>query len=256
VTTISPQTKLLAFSMMGGFFAPELKYAGYDKVILRGKSPDLVYVWINNDKVEIRDAAHLKGKGAIETAELIKKELKQPKAQVAAIGMAGENRVFFASIEQGRSSASRGGIGAVMGDKGVKAIVVRGTKDVHVARPAEFMGLCNEVLDYIKFRNENPIPGVMPILAGLGSPQEMKVHDEKWHTENFMWGNSRDADERDFWTDEIAPTGPRPWTMHAHPADQLLQLPHDLRSHHLSRRATDLHDEMLLQTDLHHGGLF
>jgi benzoyl-CoA reductase subunit BamB len=130
VTTISPQTKLLAFSMMGGFWAPELKYAGYDKVVLRGKSPNLVYVYINNDKVELRDAAHLAGKGAIETAELIKKELKQPKAQVAAIGMAGENRVFFASIEQGRSSASRGGIGAVMGDKGVKAIVVRGTKDV------------------------------------------------------------------------------------------------------------------------------
>jgi benzoyl-CoA reductase subunit BamB len=132
----------MAFSMMGGFWAPELKYAGYDKVILRGKSPDLVYLWINNDKVEIRDASHLKGKGAVETAELIKKELKEPKAQVAAIGLAGENRVFFASIEQGRSSASRGGIGAVMGDKGVKAIVVRGTKDVHVAKPLEFMELC------------------------------------------------------------------------------------------------------------------
>ncbi len=203
VTTISPQTKLMAFSMMGGFFAPELKYAGYDKVILRGKSPDLVYLWIYNGKVELRDASHLKGKGAIETAEIIRKELKEPKAQVAAIGMAGENRVFFASIEQGRSSASRGGIGAVMGDKGVKAIVVRGTQDIHVAKPAEYMDLCNEVMEYIKFRNDNPIPGVMPILAGLGSPQEMKVHDEKWHTENFMWGNSRTR-RKGFWTDEIA----------------------------------------------------
>jgi benzoyl-CoA reductase subunit BamB len=203
VTTISPQTELLAFSMMGGFWAPELKYAGYDKVILRGKSPDLVYLWIKDGQVEIRDATHLKGKGAVETAEVIRQELKEPKAQVAAIGLAGENRVYFASIEQGRSSASRGGIGAVMGDKGVKAIVVRGTRDVHLARPAEFMELCNEVLDYIKFRNENPIPGVMPILAGLGSPQEMKVHDEKWHTENFMWGNSRDR-RKGFWTDEVA----------------------------------------------------
>ncbi|MFH0730257.1 MAG: aldehyde ferredoxin oxidoreductase N-terminal domain-containing protein [Pseudomonadota bacterium] len=203
ISTISPQTKLMAFSMMGGFWAPELKYAGYDKVILRGKSPNLVYLWINNDKVEIRDASHLKGKGATETAELIKKELKEPKAQVAAIGMAGENRVFFASIEQGRSSASRSGIGAVMGDKGVKAIVVRGTKDVHLARPMEYLELCNEVMEYIKFRNDNPIPGVMPILAGLGSPQEMKVHDEKWHTENFMWGNSRTR-RKDFWNDEIA----------------------------------------------------
>jgi benzoyl-CoA reductase subunit BamB len=192
----------MAFSMMGGFWAPELKYAGYDKVVLRGKSPELVYLWINNDKVEIRDASHLRGKGAIETAELIKQELNEPKAQVAAIGMAGENRVYYASIEQGRSSASRGGIGAVMGDKGVKAIVVRGTNDINVAQPAEYMELCSDVLAYIKKRESNPIPGVMPILAGLGSPQEMKVHDEKWHTENFMWGNSR-VRKRDFWNEEV-----------------------------------------------------
>jgi benzoyl-CoA reductase subunit BamB len=202
VSTISPQTRLMAFSMMGGFWAPELKYAGYDKVIFRGKSPDLVYLWINNDKIEIRDAAHLQGKGATETAELIRQELNEPKAQVAAIGLAGENRVYFASVEQGRSSASRGGIGAVMGDKGLKAIAVRGTGDVNVAQPAEFLELCNEVLEYIKFREENPIPGVMPILAGLGSPQEMQVNDEKWHTENFMWGNSR-VRKKGFWNDEI-----------------------------------------------------
>jgi benzoyl-CoA reductase subunit BamB len=203
VTTVSPQTRLMAYSMMGGFWAPELKYAGYDKVILRGKSPDLVYLWINNDKIEIRDASHLKGKGAVETVELIQQELNEPKAQVAAIGLAGENRVYFASIEQGRSSASRLGIGAVMGDKRVKAIAVRGTKDINIAKPAEYLELCNEVLEYIKFRNENPIPGVMTILQGLGSPQEMKTHDEKWHTENFMWGNSR-LRRRDFWNEEIA----------------------------------------------------
>ncbi|MGD2065434.1 MAG: aldehyde ferredoxin oxidoreductase N-terminal domain-containing protein, partial [Dehalococcoidia bacterium] len=59
VSTLSPQTSLMAFSMMGGFFAPELKYAGYDKLIIRGKSPNLVYLWINDGKVEIRDASHL-----------------------------------------------------------------------------------------------------------------------------------------------------------------------------------------------------
>ena len=207
VTTISPATQLMAFSMMGGFWAPELKYAGYDKLILRGKSPKLVYIWIKDDKVEIRDASHLKGKGAVETAKLLCQELNEPKAQVAAIGMAGENRVYFASIEQSRSSASRGGLGAVMGDKGVKAIVVRGTKDVHLARPDEFMHLCNEVMDYIKFREKNPVQGVIPILAVLGSPQEMAIHDEKWHTENFMWGNAR-VRRKDFWTEEIA----RDWT--------------------------------------------
>ncbi len=203
VSTFSPQTSLMAYSMMGGFWAPELKFAGYDKLILSGKSPDLVYLWINNDKVEIRDASHLKGKGSQETAELIRQELKDPKAHVASIGLAGENRVSFASIEQGRSSASRLGIGAVMGDKGVKAIAVRGTKAVNTARPAEFFELCNEVLKYIKFRNENPIKGVPPILAGLGSPQEMAIFDEEWHTTSFTWGNARHR-RRDFWTRDIA----------------------------------------------------
>ncbi|MDP7077801.1 MAG: aldehyde ferredoxin oxidoreductase N-terminal domain-containing protein, partial [Desulfobacterales bacterium] len=203
VTTISPQTKLMAFSMMGGFWAPELKYAGYDKVILRGKSPDLVYLWINNDKVEIRDASHLQGKGSNETAQLIRHELNEPKAQVVSIGLAGENRVYYASIEQGRSSASRGGGGAVMGDKKVKAIVVRGTGDINIARPAEYFEQCNEVLEYIKWREDNPIPGVIPILSVLGSPQEMAIHDEKWHTENFSWGNARHR-RREYWTEEIA----------------------------------------------------
>jgi benzoyl-CoA reductase subunit BamB len=202
VTTYSPQTLLMGYSMMGGFWAPELKYAGYDKVIFRGKSPNLIYVWINNDKVEIRDASHLRGKGAVETEELIRQELKEPDAHVAAIGLAGENRVYMASIEQGRSSASRLGIGAVMGDKGIKAIAVRGTKDINLARPAEFIKLCNEVLQYIKVREQKPVPGVMPILAGLGSPAEMKLVDEEWHTQNFMWGNSRTR-KKDYWNKEI-----------------------------------------------------
>ncbi len=202
VTAYSPQTLLMGYSMMGGFWGPELKYAGYDKVVIRGKSPDLVYLWINNDRVEIRDASHLKGKGAVETAKVLQKELNDPNVQVASIGLAGENRVYMASIEHGRSSASRLGLGAVMGDKGLKAIAVRGTKDVNIARPAEFMKLCNEVLQYIKIREQKPVPGVMPILAGLGSPQEMKLVDEEWHTQNFMWGNARER-KRNFWNAEI-----------------------------------------------------
>ena len=208
VSTVSPQNDLLAYPMMGGFWAAELKYAGYDKVIFRNKSADLVYIWIHNDQVEIRDASHLKGKGALETQELIKQELNQPNAQVAAIGLAGENRVFTASIEQGRSSASRLGGGAVMGDKGIKAVAVRGTKDIHLARGAEFMKHMAEITEYIKFRNENPLAGVMTILSGIGSPQEMKHTDEKWHTENFAWGNAR-VRRRDFWTKEIEETWAR-----------------------------------------------
>ncbi len=202
ITTYSPQTLYMAFSMMGGFFAPELKHAGYDKVIFRGKSPDLVYVWINNDQVEIRDASHLRGKGAVETEKLLKEELGDSRVQVASIGLAGENRVYMASIEHGRSSASRLGLGAVMGDKGIKAIAVRGTKDVNLARPMEVIDFCNYLIDYIPERDSNPIPGVMPILAGLGSPKEMLIHDEKWHTENFMWGNARTR-IKDYWTKDV-----------------------------------------------------
>ncbi len=201
VSAVSPQTRLMAYSMMGGFFAPELKYAGYDKIVFRGRAPELVYLLIHNDRIEIRDARHLAGKGAIETAESIKSELKDPNLQVAAIGLAGENRVYFASIEHARSSASRGGLGAVMGSKNLKAIAVRGTRDLPVARPAEFMELCREVLRYIQWRRDNPVKGVPAILAGIGSPQEMAIHDEEWHTTNFAWGNARHR-RKDFWTRE------------------------------------------------------
>jgi aldehyde:ferredoxin oxidoreductase len=203
VTFISPETGLLAYPMMGGFFSAELKYAGYDKIIFRNKSPKWVYLWINNDKVELRDASHLVGRGALETQDLIRKELKEPRAQVAAIGLAGENRCFTASIEQSRSSASRLGGGAIMGDKRIKAVAVRGTKDLNLARGAEFMEHMKGVTDYINYRNANPIPDVMTILSGIGSPQEMVHTDEKWHTENFMWGNARER-RRDFWTKDNA----------------------------------------------------
>src|SRR6185369_6067906 len=108
VSTITPQSNFYVNSGFGGFFGPELKQAGYDKIVIRGKSPGLVYVWINNDKVEIRDAGHLQGKSSRETAALIQQELKDANVQVAAIGLAGENRVCQATIEHANTSASQG----------------------------------------------------------------------------------------------------------------------------------------------------
>ena len=201
VSTISPQTNLMAFSMAGGFWAPELKHAGYDKVILRGKSPDWVYLLIHNGKVELRDASHLQGKGCYETAELIKQELKEPKAQVASIGLAGENRVYFASIEVEKSSCSRLGVGAIMGDKRIKAIAVRGTKDIHIARSAEFAGICNEMLETYRNRLENPIKGVPAPMAKIGI-QLLSERDEEFHTNNFAWGNARHR-IKNYWTKEV-----------------------------------------------------
>ena len=83
-----------------------------------------------------------------------------------------------------------------MGDKGIKAIAVRGTKDINVAQPAEFMRLCNEVLQYIKFRERESGPGRMPILQGLGSPQEMKHIDEAWHTAELHVGECPGPEKR------------------------------------------------------------
>ena len=187
VDTFSPQTNLYSHSLFGGFFGPELKHAGYDKIVIRGKSPRLVYLWIHNDNIEIRDAGHLRGKGALETGALIKAELKEPEAQVAAIGLAGENRVYMATIEHGNSSASRG-VGVIMGDKRLKAIAVRGTKDVHVARPAELWEMS------LRQRNEiyeNPI---------VGDPMAHE-DDETFHVDNFAWGNARTR-RKGYWNKE------------------------------------------------------
>jgi len=188
VSTFSPQTNLQIHSVMGGFFAPELKYAGYDKIVIRGKAPDLVYLWINNDKVEIRDATHLRGKGSHETAELIQQELKQDKAQVAAIGPAGENRVYMATIDSSCGCASRGP-GSVMGDKRLKAIAVRGTKDIYVARPAELFEICLRLRKEI---SENP---------NLGDWMAVDENDA-FHHDNFAWGNAR-VRRRGYWNKEI-----------------------------------------------------
>ena len=177
VNTFSPQTSLMAHSLMGSYFGVELKHAGYDKIVIRGKSPDLVYLWINNGKVEIRDATHLRGKGTQETASLIKEELKDNKVQVAAIGPAGENRVYMASIDHSHASAARGP-GPVMGDKGLKAIALRGTTDIHTARPAELFEMC---LRLNKELADNPNVG-----DWMATDE-----DDSFHHDNFSWGNAR-----------------------------------------------------------------
>jgi len=188
VSSITPQSNLYVNSGLGGFFGPELKQAGYDKIVIRGKSPSLVYLWINNDKVEIRDAGHLQGKSALETAALIQQELKDSNVQVAAIGLAGENRVYQASIEHANSSASRG-VGVIMGDKRLKAIAVRGTKDINVARPAELFEMCNRAYQEIY---DNPHCGDV----------FLNENDDSWHVKNPAWGNAGGR-VKGYWSKEL-----------------------------------------------------
>lgn len=127
VTTKSPVTGLYLKSSSGGHFGPEMKYAGFDYLVITGASENPVYLWIHDGEVEIRPADHLWGKGTRETDTLLKEELADPKVQTAVIGPAGESRVLCANINFSRNNfASRGGVGAVMGAKGLKAVAVRG----------------------------------------------------------------------------------------------------------------------------------
>jgi len=145
--TKSPQTKLLTFSNLGGFWGAELKHAGYDTIIISGTSPAPVYVWINDNKVEIRDASHIWGKDVRETERIIRKELNNNRVQIVCIGPAGENKAYSATIQHDFGcGASRAGVGAVMGHKNLKAIAVYGTRDLDIARPSEFSGVCERIL--------------------------------------------------------------------------------------------------------------
>ncbi|MDP3880049.1 MAG: aldehyde ferredoxin oxidoreductase N-terminal domain-containing protein, partial [Dehalococcoidales bacterium] len=148
ITYKSPVTDIHSYSVLGGYFAPRLKFAGYDTIILSGKSPTPVYLWIDDDRVELRDASHLWGKNTRETQKILREELEEYEIEILCIGQAGENRVYSASIEHGPgASASRGGAGAIMGDKRLKAIVVHGTRDVNVADPARLVELSQTILE-------------------------------------------------------------------------------------------------------------
>ncbi|MGD9075538.1 MAG: aldehyde ferredoxin oxidoreductase N-terminal domain-containing protein [Desulfobacteraceae bacterium] len=188
VDTIAPLNGLMGHSLMGGFFGPEMKMAGYDRIVIRGEAPDLVYLSIHNDKVEIRDARHLRGKGMADTQRLIQEELNDKRAWVASIGPAGEHRVIMASIDCGNSSAART-VGPVMGAKKLKAIAIRGTKDVYLAHPAEAWEMCSRLR---KELDANPNVG-----DWMATDE-----DDSFHHNNFSWGNAR-VRRKKFWSKEL-----------------------------------------------------
>lgn len=129
----SPLTGTIASSEVGGFWGTQLKRSGYDAIIIEGKADSPVYIWINNENVEIRNASHLWGLENLEAHRLICEEVQQNRASIAQIGPAGENHVLFANIMADLAhSAGRGGLGAVMGSKNLKAIAVYGTNRVQV----------------------------------------------------------------------------------------------------------------------------
>lgn len=202
ITCRSPVAGLHMYSNMGGHFGAELKFAGYDRIVFTSKSPMPVYLWINDDRVELRDATHLWGKDTFETQRIIREELKDNNVQIMCIGPAGENRVYAASIEHGPgASASRGGVGAIMGDKKLKAIAVRGTKDVNVADPVRFMELCDGILSRSKWVRGGVFEGRVAIAgyarngdyynrSGLTTPElEKKIGGIRGIAKDFILEN-------------------------------------------------------------------
>ncbi len=142
----SPLTNAVACSNSGGQFGAELKYAGYDLVIFEGRSEEPVYLYINDDEVELVSAKHLWGKTVWEAEPAIKTELQDHAIKVCSIGPAGENLNRYACVVNDlHRAAGRSGVGAVMGSKNLKAVAVRGSSGVTVNDPASFMETVNEL---------------------------------------------------------------------------------------------------------------
>ncbi len=136
VTAKSPLTGLAGDSQVGGYVGAELRFAGWDAVVVKGRAERPVYLWISDGKVEIRDAGHLWGRGTVETEEVVRQELGEPRACFLAIGPAGEKLARIAAIiHHGSRAAGRNGLGAVMGSKNLKAVAVRGTGRPAFAAP-------------------------------------------------------------------------------------------------------------------------
>jgi len=133
IITKSPLTGAIADSQAGGFWGPELKFAGFDAIVVKGKASEPVYLWINDGKVEIRSASHLWGKTTGETQNSIREELGDNKIRVLTIGPAGEKLVRFACVvNECKHVNGRLGMGAVMGSKNLKAIAVRGHRKIEI----------------------------------------------------------------------------------------------------------------------------
>jgi aldehyde:ferredoxin oxidoreductase len=165
----SPLTNLLGSCNMGGFFAPELAWAGFHHLVIKGKAEKPVYLWIHNGVIEIRDAAKLWGKTTTDTQWAIREELGDEEIKSMVIGPAGEKLVRFANVMTGiKNSGGRTGMGCVMGSKNLKAIAVRGTMDIKIAHPVDALDYNKKFIDQITSAKVSQIQGT------LGTP--------------FIWG--------------------------------------------------------------------
>lgn len=192
VISKSPATNTFLDCYAGGFFGVELKFTGFDGIIIHGKAEKLSYLLITDGKAEIRSAEHLKGKPVDEVTNILREDNKIDDLSVAAIGPAGENLVRMACITNDLyHQAARGGIGAVMGSKNLKAIAVKGTKDLNVPDMDKFLEVAEEaIVEAIKNpEHEWALLGGTPEIVDLS--QEVDVLP----TKNFQYGEFEKASE-------------------------------------------------------------
>jgi len=192
----SPVTKAIGNASLGGYWGPELKFAGYDHLVIQGRSERPVYISIYNDQVEIREASRLWGKDCYETPQIIRDELGDPRFSILCIGPAGERLIRYASISSSMGNvAARTGLGAVMGSKNLKAIAVRGTKGIKLAAPERYYQECQRLHQLVR---ESPFYKDLHTI-GLTKWQDMEYRaiysllgdpwDEKLKLQEFLKEN-------------------------------------------------------------------
>ncbi|MDP2646495.1 MAG: aldehyde ferredoxin oxidoreductase family protein [Desulfobacterales bacterium] len=188
----SPLTHLLGSCNMGGFFAPEMAWAGFHHLVIKGKAKKPSYIWIHNGKIEIRDAARLWGKSTTETQWAIREELDDDEIKSMVIGPAGENLVRYANVMTGiKNSGGRTGMGCVMGSKNLKAIAVRGTMDIKIAHPMEALEFNKRFIDQITSAKVNQTQGTLGTAFIWGATNS-------WggvRTRNFQYNQCEYADD-------------------------------------------------------------
>lgn len=200
ITTRSPEQVPEGFGNVGsgGSFGPEMKYAGYDHIVIKGKAKKPTYIYIENDDVLFKDASGLWGRGIFETNKLIREELGDPEVAILAIGQAGENLIRIATIEHEYRSGTA--LGAVWGAKNLKAVVVRGTKGIKVYDAEKILQINEEMLNGIKEglkegiewcrKNGKPYLPYPKYCVGVGAVDEYVERAEMTHTgyvKGFEW---------------------------------------------------------------------
>jgi len=187
----SPATGFIGFGIASGGPASELKAAGWDGIVIKGKADSLKYLYVQNGHAELRDAEYLKGKTTWDTEEMIREELSDEEIRVSSIGPAGELLSCLANVTNDRNrQVGRSGMGCVMGSKNLKAIAIRGTGSIEVAHLDELLGLCKDLYQ----RCRGPATEKYRV---LGTPANVLVHNRLGclPTNNFQQGTFDRAEE-------------------------------------------------------------